>query len=710
MKKKFVGMFVLLFCLCGSCVMAQNNERELLLDSIVNLSSNQSGRIKMIESAKKLVKEESQLDPIVAEAILYYTSREMVKPMVDESYSKLTEEQLEEVIHFMNSEANRRISSNEVAEKMSLYLVEDLLGNMASMIGGTSWKSEVPALKDKEYVALVDKYLEMTGTLSMFDEVMEPLMANLKKEIGASGARMLTSMMKQIQKNYPAYYKAALVDYVSKEQLKEVIDFYSQPYMVEIQQRTKNSTMSLLDGVMKDPEAFSKKTMEYFGDFTSVKDTAAVVHNYISNLPNMHIVNKVEPIYPVKTLAMKKKATYTGQTRDGLAHGKGVLTDKKGVRYSGDFKEGNRHGLLTTYYSSGDSAKYIWADGKVIAEYNDGDLDKHASQYKGEAMGYGYNNTNSGKEKGLFIDGALEGEGERVQYDGKKAEKGWFKNGSLVNGLIVEKTDDKVTTFEGELFESLVRNIRVGTTRTVTQKNGKKMATMIEGTLINGVIHGKASWEYAEDKYHRRDEGFFAYNELYGKGIRIHKWDTNRREEVYAGDFFAGEYHGKGIKKDTFTDKYNLTHNQITEGHFCEGKLDGDVLYQEQITDLSGSWTFTRFGFGIDYNSTASNDSLTIQIKGTVTNDKLNGDTEILLSNGDYYKGLFRNGSLVEGSVRITYSNGSLYEGGYKNGKFEGEGKLTYSNGVSDEGTFMYGTCVNGVRKNRRGAVIGRIR
>ena len=707
MKKKFVGMLTLLFCLCGSSTMAQNNERELLIDSIVYLSSNQSGRVKMIESAKKLIKEEPRLDPVVAEAILYFTSKEMVKPIISESYIKLTEGQLKEVIHYMNSEANRRISSNEVAEKMSLYLVEDLLGNMASMIGGTSWKSEVPALKDKEYVALVDKYLEMTGTLSMFDEVMEPLMVNLKKEIGASGARMLTSMMKQIQKNYPAYYKAALVDYVSKEQLQEVIDFYSQPYMVEIQQRTKNSTMSLLDGVMKDPEAFSKKSMEYFGDFTSIKDTAAVVRDYISNLPNMSIVNKVEPIYPVKTLSMKRKATYTGQTRDGLAHGRGVLTDKKGVRYSGNFKEGKRHGVITTYYAN-DSITHIWADDKMLEEVVT-DID-NLPFYKKTTMGYGYNNTNSGKEKGWFIDGELEGEGERVHYDGKKTEKGWFRNGSLVDGLIVEKTDDKITSFEGELSESLARNIRVGTTRTITQKNGKKTAMMIEGTLINGEMHGKGSREYAEDGFSSRSEGFFTYNELYGQGRRIRKWDENNTIEVYEGEFFAGKYQGKGVKNRTSTDEHNFTYTQTTEGHFREGKLDGDMLYQEQITNLSGSWTLTRFGFGIQYGTTASNDSLTIHIKGTVTNDKLNGDTEILLSNGDYYKGLFRNGSLVEGTVRITYSNGSLYEGGYKNGKFEGEGKLTYSNGVSEEGTFMYGTCVNGVRKNKRGAVIGRIR
>ena len=149
MKNKIAIIMVALFCLCGNSAKTQNLEREALIDSIANISLAKSGRIKMIESATKLIDKEPKLDPVVAEAIFYSVSKKMVRPVVAESYNNLTEEQLWEVIHFMNSEANRRILSNEVAESLGVYLVADLFGYMASMVGGTSWKPEIPSLKDK---------------------------------------------------------------------------------------------------------------------------------------------------------------------------------------------------------------------------------------------------------------------------------------------------------------------------------------------------------------------------------------------------------------------------------------------------------------------------------------------------------------------------------------------------------------------------------
>ena len=166
------------------------------------------------------------------------------------------------------------------------------------------------------------------------------------------------------------------------------------------------------------------------------------------------------------------------------------------------------------------------------------------------------------------------------------------------------------------------------------------------------------------------------------------------------------------MKKYTYTDKYDLTYGQTTEGYFHEGNLEGDMVYDELITNISPqNWRFTRFGFKINYYAEeATSDSLAIHIKGTVTNDKLNGEAEITISNGDYYKGIFKNGEFKEGVVRQTNSNRSVYEGEMKNGKYEGQGKLTYSNGNYDEGTFMYGTCIDGVCKDKRGRVLWKIR
>ena len=721
MKKSVLGLVVALLCMSGN-VMAQSNEREVLIDKIVNQSLNQMSRVKMIQLAKEYTDE---LDPIEAEAAIYAISQQLARPIVAKSYSNLTEEQLKEVLRFMRSDAYHRISSDGVAESLGLYLFVDMMGYMvyteyARILGvqpsSTSWKPFVSPLNDKEYSSLVDDYIELTGALSVFDKVMPQIKEKLKQEMDVNTAGMMTSMIKRMQKYYPVYYKAALIEYVSKEQLQEVVDFYSRPYMIEVSKAAKGTMMSLPDEVMKDSEALEKMMLRYFENNA---DMSSVVHAYIARLPYMPVCNRVNEIFPVRTLAMKKKATYTGQTRDGLAHGKGVLTDKKGIRYSGDFRKGKRHGLITTYSLSGDSARHVWADDKVLAAYNT-DLLKPAATYKGKAMGYGYKTTLTGREEGYFIDGELCGQGKATS--GEIVKEGRFVGGSLVEGRIIDKsTTDKIVQFEGELFnDGLMYEIRKGSTKIVTKKDGKKTAAIKTGTFVNREMHGMGSWEYGEDGYSWCEEGYFAYDELYGKGHRTRKWDKDNTTEVYDGDFFAGKYQGQGVKKRTFTDK-NLTYIQITEGIFHEGNLKGDMIFDELITDIafetkSTYWYFARFGFEIRHGAyhrpigETGLDSLTIHIKGTVTNGKLNGEAEIILSNGDYYKGIFKNGEFKEGTARITYSNRSVYEGDMKNGKYEGQGKLTYSNGNSDEGTFMYGTCIDGAHKDKRGKVLWKIR
>lgn len=711
MKKRIVGMLVVLLGLSVSSVMAQSSEREVLINKIVSL--NKTDRVAMIQLAKEYADE---VDPIIAEAVIYTLAQQMARPMVEKSYSSLTGEQLREVLRFMRSDAHRRISSDEVAEGLTVYLVPDMMGYLMSKVAGTSWKSEVPVIKDKEYSALVDKYLELTGTLSVFDDMLKPLIAKLKKEAGAGVASMMSSMIKQIQKTYPAYYKAAMIDYVSKEQLQEAVAFYSQPYMIEVQQVAMNQGVSLMSGAMQDPESLAKQMEKFLKENISIEDSLAVVQSYIAQLPYMIVHNKVEPIYPIRTLAMKKKATYTGQTRDGQAYGKGVLTDKKGIRYSGDFKEGKRHGLITTYYLNGDSARYVWADDKIVAQYSD-DASKPAPTHKGKAMGYGYTTPMTGKEEGFFIDGLLEGRGKRTELCGNticKIEEGWFDGGELKKGRTIDQSNaKKIVQFDGEILSDDLSNgvIKVGITKIEERKDGKKIVAVKEGTSINGTMHGMGSWEYGEDGYTSCDEGYFAYDKLYGKGHRTRKWDKNNEVETYEGEFFAGKYQGEGVKTVTWTTDNGTNYKRTVKGQFKQGIPTGRCCFMEEVNNIplltdGRAWLFTYYGI----QHVIFTDTFSIMITGTFANDKLEGEAEVTLSNGDYYKGVFKNGVFKEGVARKTNSDRSIYEGEMKNGRYEGQGKLTEANGNSDEGIFMYGTCVNGVRKDKRGKVLYKIR
>lgn len=718
LKMKLIVLVLGILFLGGDTLMAQSSS-ELLIDSMANLLSKEMCRVEIVRDAQKLLKKNEALDTMTAEAIVYAVNRQKTKTSLAQSFSKLSEEQLMEVMLFIASEANCRITSKEVIEKTGEYLAVDIMRQWRNIYKGESWKKPyMPTLRDKEYSALVDTYLGLVGSLSMIYEVIEPFKANLLERMKSDETRIPTFLIDLVKENFPAYYKDALIDYVSREQLQEVVNFYSRPYMRELQQHERMIITSISNGTMIDWDALDKDSIEC----TIVKDIPTVVQEYISALPYISDYKKVEPLYPVRTLTMKKKCVYAGQTRDGLAHGKGILTDKKGIHYSGDFKKGKRHGVITTYLLNGDSITQVWADDKVMKVQNT-DIKKIAPQYKKTYMGYGFGYVDGDKEEGMFIDGSLQGYGKKTLSDGTIIEEGWFENGTLVKGRIMTNyKSSRSVTIDGDFIAQREMSVVAGTVAAMTKKDGKELTNLKEGILIDGALHGKGSFEYSKGDFYLCDKGCFAYDELYGKGHRIRKWEDQNATEVYEGDFYAGKYQGKGVKKYTCTKtEHNLISIQTIVGDFYEGELNGYMEYEECIPNLyhlpDSHWIFKRMGFELKYGGThriaeriGTTDSLMIYIKGMVANDKLNGEAEVTLSNGDYYRGTFEKGKLVKGVARVMNPNKSIYEGEIINGTHSGEGRLTFWDGSYEEGYFLLGKCVYGVKKNRRGVVLSKIK
>ena len=711
MKKIIAAAIVMLFCYNG-IIVAQNNEREQLLDSITQTIGLQFNRQQMIELSQQFTQENKNIDPVIAEAVAYNITKQLTQSMMAELYNNLTEEQLREVLQFIKSDANRRISSSNVSKELAQFLISDVTTYLTTFVEGMPWKSAVPRLNDNEYATLVDQYLELTGAISIFDKIVNEMKAS-SSNIQAQGNEFVEKMLKQFQKLFPTYYKRALIKYVTKEQLQEVIDLCSKPFMKEIMQNSQNFTFSFVSEILKDPKSFSDEIMKNFNNIKSINDTVTFVQNYIAFMPSMPISQQINPIYPIKTITLKK-FTYTGETFDGLPHGKGTLVDKNGTRYSGSFKEGKRHGSIATYYSGGDSITQMWADDKVMKEQND-DLKKHAPSYKEKPMGYGYDYKNEYIEKGWFIDGKLEGEGERETHNGKTVEKGWFTNGILTKGRILKEIDGKISDFKG----SIDGNILIGTL-TITNLYDDSEKNIINGTIVNGVMHGKGSAIYEKQGHYQLDKGYFAYDKLYGVGQRVVKEEKNNLTVTYDGEFFAGKLQGRGTLQTSYTNHDAITFKQTIVGYFNSGKTRGNIVYDEHITNITyheyDNWIFKRFGFDIHHGKhhqtvdKTGKDTLDIHIEGKLLNEELNGYAEITLSNGDYYKGEFKYGNLLNGNARISFANGSVYEGEYKSRSCEGQGKLTYSNGNYDEGTFEDGVCIKGVRKNKQGTIIQKIR
>ena len=59
-----------------------------------------------------------------------------------------------------------------------------------------------------------------------------------------------------------------------------------------------------------------------------------------------------------------KEHKYTGEMKDGKRHGRGVMVTASGNRYEGDWKEGKQHGRGVYVWANGDRYEGDFKDGK----------------------------------------------------------------------------------------------------------------------------------------------------------------------------------------------------------------------------------------------------------------------------------------------------------------------------------------------------------
>lgn len=120
---------------------------------------------------------------------------------------------------------------------------------------------------------------------------------------------------------------------------------------------------------------------------------------------------------------------YSGQTLNGLRHGKGTYTWRNGNKYEGQWLQDKRHGYGTLYYKNGD--KYIgnWTndmkDGRGVMTTKNGD--QYAGEWKeNKITGKGtFIMSNGDKYVGEFKDGLREGEGTYSWHSGTKYTGSW---------------------------------------------------------------------------------------------------------------------------------------------------------------------------------------------------------------------------------------------------------------------------------------------
>ena len=203
-------------------------------------------------------------------------------------------------------------------------------------------------------------------------------------------------------------------------------------------------------------------------------------------------------------------------------------------------------------------------------------------------------------------------------------------------------------------------------------------------------------------KYYPSNERFFLYQKgkVFPNQIRIKNLKDKNYLEIFEGEVNIDNLkHGFGIlttpkyelkgtwRKGEFTGWGRKTkkNNEIMEGKFVNGKLNGKGFYKKLKTEYEGEFINSqKCGKG----------KLKTQkyiYKGDFNNDKFNGSGSIeFLDEGSKYTGNFINNEITGRGI-FEWKNGDKYEGNMKKGKMDGFGKFTFNDGKIYEGEYLNG-------------------
>ena len=661
---------------------AQSNKRDVLLDSMVNVVLDGIQRADIIEMNNTLMRESKgageekvRVDPMKCEIVFLDLLKKMAFPYITNCYQNLTDEELAEVIGFMSSEAYLRFSSIDFKNKIHSMLESEWEELKTDMSEGFTWKSKYKKPKDPEYNALADKVIKNGGVQNMLNDIKNSIdLSFWFKSRGISRSSMVQNILSDVRYEVGEaahlYYKNILLDYISKEHLEVLADFYESSAGMKME--VSGSHTEMLKGILS--YAMSSNAPVAANDYI-IRDEG-YLFSYVNSIKDRPLVKKTDckfrPVMSLKT----KRGQYVGETRNGLPHGKGALTDKKGNVYTGYFKEGMRHGRIATYLLNGDSIVEVWAEDKVMKVQNRDSL-MSPILHDGRRMGFG---GYAGVECGWYIDGTLNGDGIRTNHG--VMEEGYFEGGKLVRGRVSSLyPNGNMAVFEGEIDG----NVKCGKMIVKSSNNGAPYNMIMNGCFVDNELHGAGSVDYVSNGFMRHMEGFFGYGKLYGDGTLNIKRDANNYRETYIGEFFAGKYNGKGSRQLMYVGADSIGCFEQMEGGFDDGELNGDFTLTKRMTKVLGQGVESKVIGMYGMPCVVCQDTLTVNVKGVAVNGILHGKGEVSISNGDFYNGDFKDDRFVKGTVRMTYDDGSYYEGNYNNGQR------------------------NGVIKNKRGTVIRKI-
>lgn len=631
------------------CTLVSNAQgREALEDSVI-VGGISPSMVEMVLGTGQMKADERLL--------VQWSYAELMKDVSREHIASFSDNELRDILAYFKTDGYRFMSSEVFFQAYADNIVKAFQSESGS---GPRFST---ALKDAEYGSGLKPLFQLT--MNSFAPVVDGILGEDGKEIanakrsGLSSGHvdMLRESARKVTPKLFSIYRVSLLDYLSKEDVKAVEDFVLSPL-----------GQKYADYAMKVNAAADLSSKEFVTDFlaqvaskkinTSQLRTSVVRYVTLSR----YFSNCFPELYRPYAKLQIGEAVYEGQTRDMSPCGKGKMTDKKGVVYEGNFKNGLRHGLIKVTKSGKPSVTQFWIADKYRKEVPAGRDKTGALQAPylegGKRFGYGSVSDTDRKSsyQGTYIDGQLNGTCK--VYEPGKTLEGEFMDGNLVEGTILW-TNDKAQTvsFKGKMVGNLSDGVREW-----KYKDGSKTEVQT-GVFRDGLLDGEGHRVVEKEYDVVESSGMFAYGKLYGYGVQKREvtYSNNINESsVYEGDFYADSYHGKG----------RLT-------------LD--------LTDIpAGQGVLTRAGLTLpDF----SNSSTVVIMEGRFDNGSfLEG--KITYSDGTWYEGRFAGVGLIQGSMRTNLQDGSVYQGACADGVPHGAGELYRADGSVFSGEFEYGAPV----------------
>lgn len=288
---------------------------------------------------------------------------------------------------------------------------------------------------------------------------------------------------------------------------------------------------------------------------------------------------------------------YNGSVYNDIPSGTGTLTSINGLRYTGSFKNGKKHGYGVEVRDDGYSYIGDWVDGDWCGQ---GKLTL----------------SNGNIYQGSFTKSLYNGKGKLIKTDGYTYDGDWL-NGIRHGHGVEQKSTEK---YVGEFFNNYRHghgscynqngNTYIGQWRRgFRQGNGRETTplSVYSGNWVRGkrsghgqsisVIHGEYTGRWRDGKRHGVGVNILddvVYNGNWKNGM-CHGMGTLFYENGhYCGSWYENEYHGNGELFEngtTFTGKWEYGHRQ---GEFQE--KTGTKIYKGTYENDVRHGTFVELG------------------------------------------------------------------------------------------------------------------